>query len=240
MPAEIEQIVFKAIEKDPANRYQSMRELTAALSQFKQSMSTSDTVAPVSITGNSDTREESSSTLVTVRDNDNREESNITLASVGDNEQNEPAMSKPPYMVNRSDSVTSEITAAHPPAFEPNNSVWQQQRMSSLVSSPKILAMLAAVFLSIGAAIVLSIMGTSYRKAPVPQPENRSLKAHLSSWNQHSSTNRFITRSQPLSQLMRPKSMKRLRKHGPELLVHQLPRSESVEQKNLILIRSVE
>ena len=35
LPTEIEQIVFKAIEKDPANRYQSMRELMAVLSQFK-------------------------------------------------------------------------------------------------------------------------------------------------------------------------------------------------------------
>ncbi len=187
LPTEIEQIVFKAIEKDPANRYQSMRELTAVLSQFKQTLSTTDTVEPVSITGNSASRDEGSSTLVSVRDNDKREESNTTLASVRDNdkreesnttlasvrdtEENEPPMFKPPYVMNKLDSVTSEITASHPPAFKPNDSVSQQQKISSVVRSPKIFAVLAAVFLSIGVAIVLSIMGTSSRKAPVPQSE---------------------------------------------------------------------
>ncbi|MBI2810721.1 MAG: serine/threonine protein kinase [Candidatus Melainabacteria bacterium] len=38
LPAQIEQIVFRSLAKDPSQRFQSMKELMEALSQFKESM----------------------------------------------------------------------------------------------------------------------------------------------------------------------------------------------------------
>jgi serine/threonine protein kinase len=169
LPTEIEQIVFKAIEKDPANRYQSMRELMAVLSQFKQGTSTFDALAPVPMAGDSDRREVSNSPPVSVRVSATGEKSNTTVVSVSDNEGHKDL--PPPYVVNKTDAVTSEITAAQTPAFEPKNSVSQQQKMSSLVRSPEIIAVFVAVILSIGVAIVLIITGTSFHKGPVPEPE---------------------------------------------------------------------